>query len=77
MQDATGENDNVEQAPFSEVEMEILDLYDQVKKLELETALAKARTQLAGKQPDRLGRHLPRLTICRRERKSSRTRRRC
>lgn len=50
MQDATVEISTVEQPPFSEAEQEILCLYDEVKKLELEIALAKARTRLAGKQ---------------------------
>lgn len=49
MQDATEERDIEKQPIFSEAEKEILDLYDQVKKLELEIALAKARTRLAGK----------------------------
>lgn len=41
--------------PFSEEEQEILDLYDQVQKLELELALSKARVRLAGIQvPDAL-----------------------
>lgn len=49
MQDAADEKGIGEQPPFSQAEKEILDLYDQVKKLELEIALAKARTRLAGK----------------------------
>lgn len=49
MQDAMDENNIGEQPPFSEAETEILSLYDQLKKLELEIALAKARTRLAGK----------------------------
>lgn len=44
------EEQNIEKQPlFSEAEKEILDLYDQVKKLDLEIALSKARTRLAGK----------------------------
>jgi hypothetical protein len=49
MQDAAHEKGIGEQPTFSKAEKEILDLYDQVKKLELEIALAKARTHLAGK----------------------------
>lgn len=57
MQDAMDENSNGEQPPFSEAEKEILGLYDEVKKLELEIALAKARTRLAGKQSKYLACH--------------------
>ncbi|KAK7745413.1 hypothetical protein SLS53_002910 [Cytospora paraplurivora] len=56
MRDTTYEDDNAEQVPFSEAEKEILDLYDQVKKLELETSLAKARTQLADESAKAAGR---------------------
>lgn len=50
MQEAADESSTGEQPLFSEAENEILDLYDQVKNLELEIALAKSRTRLAGKQ---------------------------
>jgi hypothetical protein len=48
MQDV-GHEINMSKGPsFSDQEKEILHLYDQVQKLELELALAKARTRLAG-----------------------------
>ncbi|ROW11042.1 hypothetical protein VMCG_01521 [Cytospora schulzeri] len=56
MQDDRVENSTGEQPPFSEAEKEILDLYDQVKKLELEIALAKARTRLADESAKEAGR---------------------
>ncbi|ROV91765.1 hypothetical protein VSDG_06481 [Cytospora chrysosperma] len=56
MQDAADEKGIGEQPPFSQAEKEILDLYDQVKKLELEIALAKARTRLADESAKEAGR---------------------
>lgn len=47
MEDAH-ENDISKGPAFSDEEKEILELYDQVQKLELEVALAMARVQLAG-----------------------------
>lgn len=48
MEDVAHENDISKGPSFSDEEKEILDLYDQVQKLELEVALAKARVRLAG-----------------------------
>lgn len=48
MQDSSVPNGALEEPPFSEEEQEVLDLYDQVLKLELELALSKARVRLAG-----------------------------
>lgn len=48
MEDATHEGDISKGPSFSDEEKEILELYDQVQKLELEVALAKARVRLAG-----------------------------
>ncbi|POS77011.1 hypothetical protein DHEL01_v204588 [Diaporthe helianthi] len=47
MQDASHEIDIGKGPSFSDEEKEILELYDQVQKLEVELALAKARTRLA------------------------------
>lgn len=48
MEGVTHEGDINKGPSFSEEEKEILELYDQVQKLELEVALAKARVRLAG-----------------------------
>lgn len=48
MQDVAHQMDISRGPSFSDQEKEILELYDQVQKLELELALAKARTRLAG-----------------------------
>ncbi|KUI65915.1 hypothetical protein VM1G_01512 [Cytospora mali] len=56
MQDVTDEKSTENQTLFSSAEKEILDLYDQVKKLELEIALAKARTRLADESAREAGR---------------------
>lgn len=58
MQGVADRDSTEEQPPFSEAEEEILDLHDEVKKLELEISLAKARTRLAGKQCMYLSCHL-------------------
>lgn len=47
MQDVAYENGIEKEPPFSEEEKELLDLYDQAQKLELELALTKARVRLA------------------------------
>lgn len=47
MEDAHDANDAFKEANFSEPEKEILDMYDQVLKLELEVALTRARVRLA------------------------------
>ena len=47
MEDAH-ESDISKGPAFSDEEKEILELYDQVEKMELELALAKARVRLAG-----------------------------
>ncbi|KAF3764876.1 hypothetical protein M406DRAFT_42447 [Cryphonectria parasitica EP155] len=47
MKDALHENGIDEAPPFSEEEKEILSLYDQAQRLELEVALTKARVRLA------------------------------
>lgn len=47
MQDAS-QNEHARNEPtFSDEELEILDLYDQVQKLDVELALTKARVRLA------------------------------
>ena len=51
MQDGAHDIDISKGPSFSDEEKEILGLYDQVQKLELELALAKARTRLAGEFP--------------------------
>lgn len=48
MQDVAHEIDISKGPSFSDEEKEILELYDEVQKLELELALAKARVRLAG-----------------------------
>lgn len=48
MKDVAHESDTSKGPSFSDEEKEILELYDQVQKLELEVALAKARVRLAG-----------------------------
>lgn len=48
MEDVAHESDISKGPSFSDEEKEILELYDQVQKLELEVALAKARVRLAG-----------------------------
>lgn len=48
MQDVAHEIDIDKGPSFSDEEKEVLELYDQVQKLELELALAKARARLAG-----------------------------
>lgn len=53
MQDGAHDIDISKGPSFSDEEKEILGLYDQVQKLELELALAKARTRLAGEFSDR------------------------
>lgn len=53
MEDVAHEGDNSKGPSFSDEEKEILDLYDQVQKLELEVALAKARVRLAGESHSR------------------------
>lgn len=55
MQDAAHEVDVSKGPSFSEEEKEILELYDQVQRLELELALAKARTRLAEEAESRGG----------------------
>lgn len=55
MEDANNENNAIKEPPFSEQEKEILDLYDEVQKLELEVALTRARVRLAGKCGNPLG----------------------
>lgn len=57
MQDVSQAKDVESEPIFSKEEQEILDLYDQVQKLELELALTKARAQLASKSrvPHRIG----------------------
>lgn len=48
MESASVEIGAVREPPFSEQEKEILDMYDQVQKLEVEVALTRARVLLAG-----------------------------
>lgn len=48
MDDATLQDGTEKELSFSEQEKQILDMYDQVQKLELEVALTKARVRLAG-----------------------------
>lgn len=48
MEDVAHESEISKGPSFSDEEKEILELYDQVQKLELEVALAKARVRLAG-----------------------------
>lgn len=48
MDDAPSQNGTDEASPFSEQEQEILYMYDQVQRLELEVALIKASVKLAG-----------------------------
>lgn len=47
MEDAHQESEHTKQLPLSEQEKEILDMYDEVQKLELEVALTRARVRLA------------------------------
>lgn len=49
MEDVHNESDAIKESPFSEQEKEILGLYDEVQKLEVEVALTRARVRLAGK----------------------------
>lgn len=53
MEDAAHKSDISKGTSFSDEEKEILELYDQVQKLELEVALAKARVRLAGELSSR------------------------
>lgn len=58
MQDVSQQAEGVGSEPnFSNEEQEILDLYDQVQKLELELALTNARVRLASK-PNTLSRRV-------------------
>lgn len=52
MEDVAHESDISKGPSFSDEEKEILELYDQVQKLELEVALAKARVRLAGESSE-------------------------
>lgn len=51
MQDVSEAEDLENEQIFTKEQQEILDLYDQVQKLELELALTKARVRLASKRP--------------------------
>lgn len=54
MEDVHNESDAIREPQFSDQETEILDLYDEVQKLELEVALTRARVRLAGELGDYL-----------------------
>ncbi|KAK2611325.1 hypothetical protein N8I77_004674 [Diaporthe amygdali] len=56
MEDAAQESDISRDPSFSDEEKEILELYDQVQKLELELALARARVRLA-EEAEKEGHH--------------------
>ncbi|KAJ4414194.1 hypothetical protein N0V82_008096 [Gnomoniopsis sp. IMI 355080] len=55
MGDAHQESDDITELPLSEQEKGILDMYDEVQKLELEVALTRARVRLANENSQNTG----------------------